>query len=82
MTEPILLAFPRRTPRPVETPQTFYVVNLTRDSFCGMSRWHTQEQAEIAAGDMAEEYPGDEIAILHPVAVWQERGGALRRTTK
>jgi hypothetical protein len=79
MPEPILLTFPRRR-KAAEVSLRYFVVNRA-DPFVGMSCWPSLEQAEVAAGDMATEYPGDEIAILAPVAVWQDRGGALRRRT-
>jgi hypothetical protein len=70
MTEATLLTFSPRK-RAVTVPR-YYVVRLSGD-FTGMSRWLTREQAEIAAEEMAEQYPGDEIAVLAPVA--------LRRST-
>jgi hypothetical protein len=68
MTEATLLTFrPKK-----KAPQRYYVVNLSGD-FSGMSRWYSFEEAEAMAATMAEEFPGDQIAVLAPVA--------LRRST-
>jgi hypothetical protein len=60
MTAATVLTFaPRKKAEPVPR---FYVVRA--GGFDGMSRWHSIEQAEIAADDLAEQFPSDKISIL------------------
>jgi hypothetical protein len=60
LTEAVVLNFsPRKKAAP---PPRYDVVKM--GVFDSMSCWQTREQAEIAAEDLAERFPEDEIAIL------------------
>jgi hypothetical protein len=65
MTAAVLTFQPRK--RAVPEPR-YYVVRS--GGFDSMSCWGSLEQAAIAADDLAEQFPDDRIAILHPVSVY------------